>query len=328
MSNAHLSMPKIHDLTNVRQGHGWHVGQLTAQHPQLRYLRKNALVVQADSPRILMDAMQHELHWKPQQAKSSDREQKAQRGFYALKDLATAFDVFTNRPKEVRKFTAEDIVLKSDESIGNDVTYDVVGDYLDVGRFLEGQPECFGIAYMGNPTGLYVTVYADVGAVCTVDAEVLIRKQARMLRFVDWLEQQGVRCRIVGVVSNEMGHYEVQLKHYGDPVNLNDIAVVFHSDWLRRIIFLAEEQSPTWEHGYGMPDKWSRAMKSGYRADPADGLTVFISASMINNVQRVDEQFDRLRDKVEALITGEGKDTVAGEETLQRDFTKVYAVEL
>lgn len=326
MADRATAMPKIQDLDNVRQAEHWHVGELRERHPVFKYLRAGALVGSFASPRAVFDAIEA-LEWTPQRGKSSDKEGK-KNGFYTFPNLEHAKRVFRDQPKSVRKFTAEDIVLRSEESIGKDVTYDVTGDWLDIGRFLEGQPENFGIAYMGNPTGLYVTLYADFGAVCTTGADVLVRKQARMLRFVDWLEQQGVRCRIVAVLSNEVGHYEVQLKHYGDQVNLNDIAVVFHSDWLRRIFFLVHEQSQHWDDGYGTPYHWSSAMRNTYRADPADGLTVFVSSSMRNSIEHVDQQFDRLRDKVEALITGESKDTVAGEETLQRDFTKVYAVEL
>lgn len=321
-------MPSITDLDIISRGNGWYTGTMIERHKQFSYLKKGAFVAHFDSVRTFFEAYP-ELNWKPAREESSDkRNTKKRDGFNAFGSLAEAVEVFGERPSTIRQFTPEDIQLKSDESIGRDVTFDVTGDYLDIGRYLEGQPECFGVAYNGNPTGLYVTLYVDVVANFNIHHETILRKQQRVLRLADWLEQQGVRCKIIATWSNVCGHFSFNVKDYGDPVNLNDVAVTMHPEFMRRILFLACEQSKTWEYGYGSTLAWTEAMRHSYAADPEDGLTVFVSCQMNGRTEHVDNQFDRLRDKIEALLTGEGKDTVAGEETLQRDFTKVYSVEL
>lgn len=322
--------PKISDLRDVKQGKNWHVGNLTEQHPTFRHLRQGALVGWWANVRTFFDSIE-ELGWQPARGKSSDRGRKdaeTPSDFHTFKSLAEATDVFRNNPKSIRAFKSEDVELKSEENVGRDVWFDVTGDYLDIGKYLEDQPECFGVAYNGNPAGLHVTIYADAGAVYYVKKQAMAHKQARMLRLVDWLEQQGVRCRITVVESTECGHAEIVVKDYGDAVNLNDIAITMHPDFLRRHMFLFDEQSPTWESGYGSAVVWSQAMKRNYTADPADGLTVFITSQSSNELEKIDFAFDRLRDKIAALLSGLAQETVAGEETVQRDFTQVYAVEI
>jgi hypothetical protein len=324
-------MPKIHDLDVTHQDSTFHVGTLREQHKQFTYLKPKAVVGYWASVSSFFESLTT-LQWKPgggpRGGAFSSSDSRGDSSFNAFGSLAEAIDVFTNDPKRVRDFTAEDIVLKSDESIGKDVAYDVTGDFLDMGLFLEGQPECFGNAYNGNPTGLHVTVYVDIVANAHINNKTILHKQKRVLRFVDWLEQQGVRCKVLAVWSNVCGHFEWAIKDYGDPVDLNAVAISMHPEFMRRLAFLACEQSETITFGYGETQSWTRAMQSTYQADPADGLTVFVSCQMKDNTEWVDRQFDRLRDKVEALLTGEGKDSVAGEETMQRDFTKVYAVQL
>lgn len=325
MPESKTGQPKIHDLVEVRQGKGWHVGELRERHKTFRYLEKGALVGQFASPTALLNAI-IELKWEPQREKSSDARKDGD--FQTFNSLSEAIDVFTNNPKSIRSFSPETLVLKDEENIGREITYDVTGDYLDIGRFLDGEPECFGVNFNGNPAGLHVTMYADTSAIYHVKKQAIAHKQARMLRLVDWMEQQGVRCRVVSVESTECGHFETIVKDYGDAVNLNDIAVSMHPDWLRRVLFLADEQSKTWDWGYGSAIQWTNTMKRSYVADPDDGLTVFISSQTQSDLGVIDQQFDRLRDKIATLLSGEKHDTVAGEETIQRDFTKVYAVEI
>ena len=317
--------PRLSDLTEVRQGKGWHIGELEEAHPVFNYLKKGALIGEFANVRTMFEAFRV-LEWKPAQGMQSDNPKDGQ--FHTFNSLNEALDVFENNPKSIRQFKAEELQLKSDESIGREITFDVTGDYLDIGRFLEDQPECFGVNYQGNPTGLHVTLYADAAAVAHVDKAAISYKQGRMLRLVDWMEQQGVRCRITVVESTEIGHAEIVVKDYGDAINLNDIAITMHPDFLRRVMFLFDEQSKLWNSWYGMATHWSGTMRNRYVADPEDGLTVFISSQSTSNIPQIDKQFDRLRDKIATLISGEKHDEVAGEDTIQRDFTKVYAVQI
>lgn len=309
--------PKTQDLNNVTRGAGFFTGTLTKQHEVLDYLRKNAVVLNANSVKAVFNAITH-LNWKPKQEMSSNSAKKSDREFYTFDSLNTAIEVYTNNPQSIRTFTEESIKLKADESIGKEIRFDVTGDYIDIGRFLDGEPECFGIAYQGNPSGLYTTLLMNLSAVAHVTADAMNHRQARILRLVDWMESQGVRCQIRGFMSSECSHLDIRIKNFDEAIDMNALAVVSHGDFLRRVNFLVDEQSETWTYGYGSPRAFTSRMTKMYKADPADGLTIFVGDQSHSDVTEIDKAFNSLRDKITKLI----------ESPENRDFTKVYSVEL
>jgi hypothetical protein len=308
--------PKQQDLSNVTRGAGFYTGTMTKQHEVLDYLDKNALILSTDSVRAVFSAIKH-MNWKPAREESSN-EQGTRDGFYTFSSLQEAVDVYSTNPQSIRTFTEEAIKLTAEESIGKDVHFDVVGDYIDIGRFLDGEPECFGVAYQGNPSGLYTTLIMNLSAVAHVTADAMNHRQARILRLVDWMESQGVRCQIRGFISTACSHMDIRVKNFDEAIDMNALAVVSHGDFLRRINFVVDEQSETWTWGYGSPRVFTSRMTRNYKADPADGLTIFVSDQSHSNKDDIDKAFDTLRDKVAELI----------ESPQNRDFTKVYSVEL
>jgi hypothetical protein len=306
---------KVNELTNVNRGVNYFVGKQIVDHKVLNYVKQNALVGYFGSLKALWTAI-YELNWKPKQSKSSD--DSGRDGFQEFGSLDESLNVFTKNPRSVRSFTEDNLALTAEESIGKDVTFDVTGDYLDIGKFMEGAPECFGVAHNGNPSNLTVNLIMNMSASSYVDSKAIIAKQARLLRLVDWLENQNVRCRITAFESTHTAHMEVVLKDYDEMVDLNDIAVVGHSDFLRRVCFLISEQSDTWSSGYGHPADFTTAMKYNFAADPADGLTVFIGHQNTSDIDGVNAEFDKLRDKLVDVI----------HDSSAADFSTVYLLEL
>lgn len=307
----------VRDLHDVKRGKGYYVGKLNEQHKIFTYLKANALVFNTDSVQATFRVFE-ELKWKPERGKSSDTDKSNNRDFYFFRNLREAIDVYTKNPKQVRSFKEEDIKLSSEENIGKEIQYGVTGDYVDVGRFLDGEPECFGVAYNGNPSGLQATILFNVSTPWYVDENLLNHRAARMLRLVDWMETQGVRCQIRAIESTECAHMDIRVKSFEDAVDMNALAVATHSDFLRRIAFLVAEQSPTYESGYGNATIYTNAMMNNYKADPDNGLTIFITEIGRVDIQSIDAQFDLLRDKITDLLST----------PQNRDFSKVYAVEL
>jgi len=304
----------IHDT--FFSGDGYWLGKLQQDHQIFQYLRRNCLIANFSSVGSVFKAI-NDQGWKPAKAKSSNEHSNSE-SFYVFNDLASALDTFQARPHEIRTFKEESIRLTAEESIGKEIMFDVVGDYIDIGRFLDGEPECFGVAYQGNPSGLYTTILLNLSAVYHVTAEAMNHRQARVLRLVDWMESQGVRCQIRGFISTACSHIDVTVKNFADAVNMNDLAVSSHSEFLRRVGFLIDEQSDTWESGYGSPRSFSHYMRETYKASPEDGLTVFVGDQSGSDLDDIDAQFDKLRDKITKLI----------ESPHTRDFSKVYSVEL
>ena len=305
---------KPNDLDSVRRADNYFVGELRGEHPVLSYLENGVLTGVFGSVKAVWSAIS-DLKWKPQRGESSD--DRGRNDFHTFESLDEALTVFRSNPRSIRNFTEDSLALTSEESIGRDVTFDVTGDYIDVGRFLEGQPECFGVAYNGNPSNVRVNMILNVSAVSYVSAAALQRKQERVLRLIDWLENQGVRCRLIGYESTHTAHMEIMVKDFHESLDLNDVAVVTHGDFLRRVAFLVSEQSKTWSSGYGSPNDFTRKMKKFFTPDPSDGMTVFIEDQSTSDLEHIDAQFDKLRDKMSEVI-----------EHNVHDFSTVYSVEL
>ena len=111
---------------------------------------------------------------------------------------------------------------------------------------------------------------------------------------------------------------DIKVKNFEDAIDMNALAVATHSDFLRRVAFLVAEQSRTWESGYGNATIFTHKMMHHYTAEPENGLTIFITEVGSVTAENIDENFDKLRDKITGLING----------TEERDFSKVYSVNL
>lgn len=238
------------------------------------------------------------LGWRPQRDQQSDNYSQ---GFHTFKSLAEATDVFRNRPEEIRKFIMNDTKLVSPASPGKEIVYDVTGDFIDMDRYMEGVPEVFGQVTMGNPRNVFCTINILGSFVHSTDPKYVLARLTRVVRLVDWLEEQGIRCQIVSSADSNVAFYSTTVKRFAEPVDLNELCVVNHPDWLRRIMFLVKEQSKTWEPGYGDSVKYDRDMQR-YRPRPEDGLYVYVGGYFPTTVQNMHEQFDQIEKDIEELL--------------------------
>jgi len=270
---------------------------------RVRELKNGKLSAEFDSVSDVFRVI-NKLNWEPKRDKASDRDRNSGygRGFHVFKDLADATGVFLNRPETIRTFSANDDRLERPESPGKDVTFDVTGDYIDIGRFMSGEPEHFGNAVMGNPKNMFCTINVLTSYVSYTDARYLDQRQKRILRIVDWLETQGVRCQIIATSDTVCSFNSVTVKEFQDPFDLNQLAVVCHSDWLRRIIFLIDEQSKTWQSGYGNGTTYDNRMLK-YKPQPEDGMYIYIGGySPYKSVEILNKYFDKLEEKIADLV--------------------------
>lgn len=259
---------------------------------------KGKLIAEFDSVQDVFFAID-KLGWVPKREKESDA--RASGDFWHFKSLAEARDVYQNHPERIREFYELDDKLKSIDSPGNDVLFDVTGDFLDVDRVMEGQPEVFGNVVMGNPRTLFATINVLTVKVSWTNKTFIQAQQKRILRLVDWLEGQGVRCQIVGVHDGAIASIRTVVKQFHDPVNLNDIAIICHSDWLRRIEFLILEQSKTWQWGYGNAQEFDQRMIR-YNPAPEDGIYVYVGGYIPPSEASMEKQFDAIEDGIKELI--------------------------
>lgn len=252
--------------------------------------------------------------WKPERSKESNSSSKGNGDFHTFKNLEEALHIMRYEPERLVKFNANDEKLVREDTIGKEVHYDLTGDFLDIDKYLEGTPEVFGNAVMGNAKGVFCTINVMTSYVYYTSAEYILQKQKRITRLVDWLETQAIRCQIVATLDSKPLNMSVIVKEFADPFDVNHLAVVSHPDWLRRVIFLIKEQSKTWEAGYGSALEYDKRMIK-YKPKPEDGMYIYVGGYIPHggggfwgggdkgeSLKALNDEFDRLEEQVENLI--------------------------
>lgn len=269
---------------------------------RIRELKNGKLSCEFDSVNDVFRVIE-KLKWVPNRGEESNTPKRGGNDdFYTFKDLAHAVDVFRNNPESIRTFSPNDDRLERPESPGKDVQFDITGDFLDIDRFLMDEPEQFGNAIMGNPKNIFCTINVLTSYVYYTKQDYLEQRQKRILRLVDWLESQGVRCQVVATLDTDIAFISVVVKQFQDPFDLNELAVVCHPDWLRRVLFLIDEQSKKWEWGYGNSMSYDNKMLK-YQPNPEDGMYIYVGGYMpYKDIETLNKKFDEIEEKVGELV--------------------------
>lgn len=136
--------------------------------------------------------------------------------------------------------------------------FDVTGDYIDVGRYLSGEPEVFGTEFEDGDSirGKVVSIRLNASVSGSVSADTICARGVTALVAVDLLESLGVRCEVVvasGSRSSDWGgcgndptieryDFNVVVKQAGEPVDPDRLAfAVAHPSFFRRFGFRCEE---------------------------------------------------------------------------------------
>lgn len=126
-----------------------------------------------------------------------------------------------------------------------DFIYDVAGDSVDVGRFVEGCPENM-IQFTETEDrghGRLLTMKVSATTSSTISTDIIIRRGAAAAALVDSLESVGYRVEIVLVNTLARHTISVVLKRHEESLELDRIAFFLaHPDVQRRIIFSVEER--------------------------------------------------------------------------------------
>ena len=253
------------------------------------YAQDGAIAIQAESVASLLHHVQK---YMPHAKRGCDSATRAAKGdkFYYFPTYDECLEVFTKRPNEIRLFTEKLTSLQSPENQGNDIYYDVTGDFVDVGRYLEGVPETYGNMFMGNPRAFFATIMVNLSATHYFDQRALQVRSKRILRLVDWLEGQQIRTKILAFHSTQCEYLEVVVKRYQDSFSLDDLAIVSSPDFLRRVIFRIMEYSNTWQGGYGT----STILRDGRltKAPQGDVSQIMILSETDSSIPNTEQRFD------------------------------------
>lgn len=263
------------------------MGEITST-PELDYLEKGALVVLADGLDKFLDMLVEKMP-KPKKGESSVA--SGRDNFNAFSSYQEAMDTFRGAPEKISDFDPAEIRIRDESESGSVVDYDVTGDYIDMGRYLEGIPESWGSMHGGQARNRRATIVVNLNNSAGMGHETIKHRAERTLRLVDALEAGGIRCELKAISSTQCDHVEITIKQHAEPLTIQDLAVVTHPEFLRRALFRVKEHSKTWDWNYG----W--ALKFGDSITPElldngnnDELDIFIDG----DIRNVDEQFDKL----------------------------------
>jgi hypothetical protein len=133
------------------------------------------------------------------------------------------------------------LVAARAESIG----YDVAGDYVDVGRFLSGEPECFGVRVCDESQAKpVIRINVNTAVSASVSASAIFGRGAAILAAIDVIEATGSRVEVWAVngnVNNKGNHVHetyALIKSASQPLDIDRLAFAFcHQASHRRLAF-------------------------------------------------------------------------------------------
>lgn len=304
-------------ITNVTQGEGFTVGEMASSHPHLRYLRANAIVTLFDGVDNALDYLTKHM---PDAKRSRSSSDEGDGDFNAFDSYEQAMTTFRSKPESVVKFDVAELRIKDDHEAGSRVDYDVTGDYIDMGRYMEGIPESVGTMHNGNARNRRMNVTININQWYGISHSVITKRGERILRLIDGLEGSGVRCQLTAIESSQCNHTEVVIKHHSEPLTITDLAVVTHPEFLRRCVFRIIEHSKTYESGYGSSRSFGEAVSPEMlTVESNDEIHLFIDSNM-TEARDVDARFDEL----ERLLQWELNKTVPEVESIKVDNRGVY----
>lgn len=284
-------MLEPHELKQTDKGVGYFIGEIKTQHPHLTYLRPTTIVTLFDGVDTALDFVTEKMP-TAKEAKSSIS--TGRDGFNAFKNYQEALDTFRLHPEKLVTFDPAELRIKDADEVGNTVDYDVTGDYIDMGRYMEGIPESVGTMHQGNARNRRVNIIINLNQWHVIPHGIITHRGERILRLIDALEAGGVRTMLTGIESSECNHTEVIIKQHDEPLTITDLAIVSHPEFLRRIIFRIIEHSKTFGYGYG------DALRFGGLLTPEiiEGTNVneldIVIDSNFSNKASVDKAFDQL----------------------------------
>lgn len=257
-------------------------------------LAKNQLVFMAEGVQTFLKLVQKEY---PKSA-GSHSSSKVNSSFNTFGSYEDAMRIFTKDPSSIVKFDEGEMKPKDFNEQGRDLEYDVTGDFIDMGRHVEGVPESFGSLHNGNPRSRRIRIIVNTNGSGSMSESLFRERGERIVRLVDSLEKTNVRVELSAISCNECLYSQCLVKGFNESLVLEDVAVAMHPEFLRRVLFRINEHSPTHESGYGSSAHLHGKVDQ-FSSKLNDELTILI----LSNLDDVDELFDALETRLEEELS-------------------------
>ena len=218
-------------------------------------------------------------------------------GWYGTKSLDQAIDLFRNKRHELLPKGFQQKYIKNVNANGIDVEYNVTGDYLDIGRYMSGEPEVFGTNINGDLTGKVVSVYINASVSASYDADDVILGAEKLAEVINALYVSGARVSTTFMSAEETQWIEVKLNEFGDPLNPVDLVAVASPSFIRRLCFAVNNYFDVSTHG-SIVD-----VLNGHRdiLNKGEDLVVYITPNGVPNFNRTGAVDKALSDIKEAI---------------------------
>lgn len=183
-------------------------------------------------------------------------------GFTMSRSFEHAIELFYRpSPEEIQKIRdlTEQITKEENFSgyISGDkiIEFDVTGDYLDIGAYMEGVPEVFGSISDTKDVGKYVEIIIEyTGVSGMVTTEEIMHAITTLISLIQKLEEMKYRVKLHYVEVSQCNFIHMILKDYIHKTSVADLVATMHPSFFRRILFRAIENSPNFQEGYGSSD--------------------------------------------------------------------------
>lgn len=231
---------------------------------------------------------------------SSRREGTQSNDWTGTFDFDEAVSIAREGWRAKREQITTPVNLDADTESFNSTRFDTSGAYVDVDRYLQGDPECM-IDFMPQPTKRIVRIGVNMAFSAYVEADVVIKSGSYLLGLIDLLAEHGVGCEVVCIsqlrrcwasgknARAKVFHLEVVVKRPDAPLDIDALAfMVGHPSAFRRLGFSIMEQQDAWfqdqvvSNSYGSPvheapdgiDVWSGDM--GRPGNVLRSITAFL----------------------------------------------------
>lgn len=157
--------------------------------------------------------------------------------WFGTSSLEGAIDLFRNDRQGLLPKGFKQHKINNVHSLGTDVEFDVTGDYLDIGRYMSGEPEVFGANINGDLTGKVIRVYINASVTAYWSAEEVMQGAERLAEVINALYVSGAKVSTTFMSAEETQWIEVKLNSFGDPINPVDLIAVASPAFIRRLCF-------------------------------------------------------------------------------------------
>lgn len=206
----------------------------------------------------------------------------------------------------------KDYAIKSNDRM-LDVELNTTGAYVDVGAYLQGQPECM-CDFVTKRTNTFADILINVTTNCNVSTKTIFNRGREIMKLVDALEKAHIKTRIIFMMvecpdwSVNMGdRYIVKVvgKDYNQMLDQNRlIFALAHASFFRRFLFCCTEMEKDIREkfgcpygGYGAPGNIQKLDERVWKSDFENTYTF-----LFDDINHADEDIESVKEKVREII--------------------------